>query len=60
MPILWCKITKMAAPLETIKINKDSKKALKVIAAQKGEKMYEAVDRLVQQEAKRLKITVAA
>jgi hypothetical protein len=50
----------MEADLETIKINKDSKKALKVIAAQKDEKMYEVMDRLVQQEVKRLKLTIGA
>lgn len=42
------------ADLVTIKVKKDSVRLLKVIAALKGEKQYEVVERIVQQEHKKV------
>jgi hypothetical protein len=41
---------------DSVKIKKASRRNLKTIAALKNEKMYEVIDRLTQQEMKRLKL----
>jgi len=49
----------MSEPLITTKIAPESLRLLRLIAASTGEKQYEVMDRLLADEAKRLRLTGA-
>jgi hypothetical protein len=52
-----CIYTSMPEPLITTKITPSALRLLRLIAASTGEKQYEVMDRLLADEAKRLRLT---